>query len=518
MKIPANACILILSLFTGLIAPAQGLLSKTLPPHLNHSLDGEIEELQRIQVQNPNVESEEAHLVKHQGLNKSPSAVIPFKKIQKVTPKTRGGVGDGGHGTRGGAAIACDGRLDPTTKFDLVDRNGRLKQSFVQETMSIFSVYDIKEVQPSEIIQIAPGENPEQYLARLVNEHIRPISPLFARRLEKALHDVRRETWKPKNNLARIQDKGTSFFDKYTRIRSRRCVDVQIVHRNETNPPQLPNSSQVTEIEYDQEYWKLLYDFNEKSVRGSGNFQYAVMILHEALYSMATQLGHNDSARTRSLVRILLEKATYEETFHSFQFLSILNLHGFLDASHFGFEGKKPNQPGTRILLKFAHMLDRFAEFYRDNALRFEGNSGFYKECLESAHLDPQVDCHLISPMRFQKLVLYSYSYSEQEISNHDPEFSFLLYLIGQKYQFDKKGLLEKLIYSISESADEWRNELQESCSDLPQRIRNAHTDVWVVGLYSGYVHSRNDHEIGKMKSTLINAYSYCQSLGFNSR
>lgn len=224
-------------------------------------------------------------------------------------PRRRGGVGDGG-----GSGFACfnvgfRGIFTPNIVELALTTDGRIKPEY-RAAMNLLWVTDYFEPvgKATSVGRFPPlihpeaGETPEIYLARVIEKTLRPVVPIFAARLQSALHEVRRERWIPVSDIPTIRDHGQTPDLKNLLATYPNCALVQIVHRREDFEP--GPHSKVLEIKFDPDLFDRLVSLSSKEEEGV--LQQALLLLHEALYSIGSQMGHVNSAKVRALTRWIL--------------------------------------------------------------------------------------------------------------------------------------------------------------------------------------------------------------------
>jgi len=364
--------------------------------------------------------------------------ILKTIKEVKKTKQVMGGVGDGG-----GTGMACfyQNRLTPNFPADVKDANGRLTP-YYRNSMNQFMVTDdidksaINGVRTVNKRWISPPEyptendTPESYLDRIVIQRVQPLAPHFAALLKTALYNVRRETWIPvPEGLSDTADLGDS-----PQIESQiqeGCTTVQIIRRIEIYNP-ISGVSTVQAIEYDPDLIEKLRTVTNSSLgqKRYETLQLSILLLHEALYSVATSLDHSNSVKVRALAKTLMDENLTHTFKNNFQFLYLLYAHDFLNSSYFGYDPENnPENSGefTRLAL-FGEILKRIAEHSRDELIR----KGFDCDIFEEQW--PDLNCKIqglqlamnpYSSFFTMDTDIYSF-FSEDEFRNFSDVFSFL--------------------------------------------------------------------------------------------
>lgn len=347
----------------------------------------------------------------------------------------RGGVGDGG-----GSGVACfyTNKLTPDFPADAKDSSGRLtpyyrqwmNRIFVTDYMDSSAAKGIRVFGRNIFVEPYATETPEAYIERVVVKRIQPLAPRFASKLKTALHRVRRELWIPvPEGLPDLPDVGQTPYLQDGK--QKECTSVQLVRRRESIDP-VSGQSKVISIEFDPD---LLEKIQTVNVTSWGplwmTVQQGILLLHEALYSVGTSLGHDNSVKVRALTRILLEEDFSSAIQNNFQFLYLLYAHDFLSVSYFGFdpEALPENSEEYARLMAFGEILKRVAEHSREELTR----QGFDCETFERQW--PDLNCKI---QGLQKAMsshgsffrmdtdIYSF-YSEEQFERFSDAFSFLL-------------------------------------------------------------------------------------------
>ncbi len=385
---------------------------------------------------------------------------------------------DGGVSDGGGSGLACFD--DQKTAKEALDSQGRLKERYRPLVRSIWATDYIENIRS--FVRPLNSESPEQYLARIVADFITPLSPQFASQLTLALHDVRRETWKPADGLSAIFDVGeTPHLEERLQFLTH-CALVQIVRRQDFRNQGVVR---VQGIEFDQELFEnMTFSLNVgadqalklspvdtvyrraglKEIGSSpvealkayiesnqGIQNQALIIMHEALYFMGVKMGHTTSVKARQLASLLLSRDTYTSLKSNFDFLYLLYQTGFLGGGFFNYNESGKNPADSQV--KYQRILALKEIFARVGERQGEIFKAQGHDC-EKIQNDWDVSCLLLSSTTpWQSGVLAPYQFSHEELRAKPDALGFLAFVISQGSMYPEIKLEPLVIFGADDSS-----------------------------------------------------------------
>lgn len=227
----------------------------------------------------------------------------------------------GGGGWRGGGGNGIMCFATPAAKAAALNEQGELKDvdnvkpelfyvTDIWQYSDKYEWYNLRAlINESKIFQILHQKNNQyvkahEYVMSAVHRWSYYNHP-FYEKLEKILKDQNRMEWKPVEHLPYLFDDGFSkdaeISKKWDKYRDR-CHKVQLVLRRYISDP--GNSPQV-EIDYDYHLIKKLIEMNHPAV---AILNMAALMLHEGIYTYATELGQDNSINTRRITAAFLSE------------------------------------------------------------------------------------------------------------------------------------------------------------------------------------------------------------------
>lgn len=369
-------------------------------------------------------------------------------------------VKQGGESGGGGTIIGYFGAPDESYKTTgVVDSEGRLRSEFRSHIHQAFTTDSREDVSALNLRDSNNGvyeplddDTPESYLNRIIEKGITPRSPQFAKILRQALYEVRRELWIPVyEGLPLMQDLGVTPLITSSRAEEANRLGpvlLQVVRRKEMTDPKT-GISKVTSIEYDPDLYEKLLTFNRDGKLFKGVYHQAVLLLHEAIYAIATSHGHINSAKVRGLTNLLFELDMYRVVQSNFDFLYMLYAYGILDERFFDLDsGNSMGSAAYTKLISFGEILKRMAEHRRMDLV----NKGF--NCDQVEQTWPDLNCTIESFLGslsfssdFTKMKPEWYTwFSQQEYESYGNDFSFFWALqLGLGYPDKMTQLLSRV-------------------------------------------------------------------------
>ncbi len=373
------------------------------------------------------------------------------RKLEKLRPEKSllekdGGVSDGGSGTGEVCFKAYNeqtGVFDNNLALRAIDEEGKIREGYrsqirwltlTEESESLIEDRELGGLagQSLSLYPALPGETPETYLQRIIETKIQPLSPLFADHLHRALQATDPKNWIPvPEGLKRIPDLGTTPGIHGTILETMRnlCRKVQIVRRMDHPPSEATGySASVARIEYDPDLYERLISISEiadKSNPTKGVVAKAALWMHEALYALGVQLGHQNSVPARFATRALLSNMTYIMGVKtSFEFLWMLDSLGYLSPEFFGYENLSSSSPDYQRLETLAHVFRVLHNAERNKNSRFQNSF-----CDRMQEKWPDMDCHFLTAHDKRQFEFFWSNYlSPQQILDESDAFSWTFF------------------------------------------------------------------------------------------
>lgn len=233
-------------------------------------------------------------------------ALVPAGEYQQQVHKqlsAEGGISDGG-----GTAVACFKSKEIADKA--MDSHGRLQENYRNQIISLSTTEMFNRYIS---FPVERNETATDYLQRVININIRPLSERFAEKLIKSIQLVSNfESWSVKKSLPFVNDLGHDPHLQNKMDINVQCKIVQVIRRTQMSLRPIPQ----LRFDFDQDLFDRLgtEGFQEtvdnlQSIFGNlKTLNQAILILHEAVYIMAMELKQLDSSKTRRLTSLLLDK------------------------------------------------------------------------------------------------------------------------------------------------------------------------------------------------------------------
>lgn len=414
--------------------------------------------------------------------------------------KKPGGVGDGG-----GTGLACF--LNIKDAEHALDSEGRIKPEYRARIHNLW-VTDFIEFGSHVLIDPLKNESPEHYLERVIDQRVKPLSPLFAEKVKDALARIKKQ---PVDSLPALHDVGetpdlTDLLQRY-----KGCVFVQIAKRLEST-----ENDPTIVVQYDADLYEKLFSLNTMDLtkikpewgidQRKAIQNQAFLWLHEAIYAMGSELGHTKSVSARKLTSLLLSENLYNKTngvLNSFDFLFVLHSTGFLDADFFGDPNDRSTNPVT-IHIKME----------RRNALQdlFNRVERMVKDELKARRFDcdkiearwKDTSClWLAAGSMVSPFMVWSMHFTPQELESKPDVYAFLINA-HSTFQYREIDSMEKLLnFEYDDSAL-----LEKICSYVQASKKNSDQNRIVYKNDPGMLNF-----LSFSMSRAEKAHRYCQSL-----
>jgi hypothetical protein len=280
----------------------------------------------------------------------------------------------GRSGDGGGSGVACF--EDAKTAEKAMNSNGRINREYISRIQSL----DMTEVWPYKVpthdfIVPTESETSDQFLERILQKYVMPLSPTFGHSLKNAIEFVNFPSWKNQQGLNRLEDLGADVFLTETLEKFPQCKIVQIISRHQDFSVQPPKVS----VTYDQELFEKL-GINSRLM--APTFQKAVAKLHESVYLIGYGLNQNSSFETRVITRFLIRSKFYDFLNHRFRFskpeaffrkllLGLgLDQHTILWNEKYTDQNKVPSR--KRLLYKeYKNLSEKLKSFYQKESQKY---------------------------------------------------------------------------------------------------------------------------------------------------
>lgn len=226
-------------------------------------------------------------------------------------------------GSGGGGAVACF--QSESDAEQVIDRNTRRfipgREYLIQKLFTYDAV--VNNQLRKDLILAQTNESVRQYLHRVLTSQIGQSHPAFAQKLFAAINEVDSHKWLNRQGLEFLNDTGNST----TMISIKECAVayyIQVVIRySQSNHDQLPKT--VLDADY-----ALLARMHATNTKAQAILYEALLVLHEALYAMATEMGHWGSLQVRQLAGDLLSKNLDQKKLSENLHLMFMNLDRFM--------------------------------------------------------------------------------------------------------------------------------------------------------------------------------------------
>lgn len=217
-------------------------------------------------------------------------------KNQAIKKKPTLGGADGGGG---GTGIACfKSGVDIST---VKDSNGVLKPGMVDKIQDIFVLDAVKAGNLLPFHKPIKKETPRAYIDRILDVHYSKINPIFVQKIKDTLNELIVKWEEDAGPLPVIHD--FEFANNWSDF----CTNVQIVIRH--SRIWIENKKVKSDF-YVQVDHSLLNIIRSDDRPGAAVFAEGTLMLHEALYQIATEMGHQDANKTHQLLAFLLSTQT----------------------------------------------------------------------------------------------------------------------------------------------------------------------------------------------------------------
>ncbi|MCM2323714.1 MAG: hypothetical protein NDJ90_10680 [Oligoflexia bacterium] len=234
---------------------------------------------------------------------------------------------DGGVSDGGGTGLACFETREEA--LSALDENGALKRGYRARIRSLDTTDAVEyETVYGGFSTPLPGDSALTYLSRIIETRVKPFSPGFAEKLKKAITLADPKAWnsgpgRDGEKVVLLNDLGDSFPLRQALRERPDCAVVPLINRRDINTGELWPRVKVT---HDPALLAIMRTAGKS--RFGSTLNEGILILHEALYILATKMGHRTSERTRDLAAILLSANPTHFIRSEIDFLRLLKYAG----------------------------------------------------------------------------------------------------------------------------------------------------------------------------------------------